>query len=81
MGEAMSKTNWRNRVKALEYHVAGDIQDHPHQWRTHPARQAEAHFAMGRRVRDEAKAACAEANTAGAAWMGMVSKPRATWET
>jgi len=42
MGEAMSKTNWRNRVKALEYHVAGDIQDHPHQWRTHPARQAEA---------------------------------------
>ena len=42
MGEAMSKTNWRNRVKALEYHVAGDIQDHPHQWRTHPAKQAEA---------------------------------------
>lgn len=38
----MAKTNWRNRVKALEYHVAGDILDHPHQWRTHPAKQAEA---------------------------------------
>ena len=33
---------WRNRVTALEYHVAGDIQDHPHQWRTHPKAQSDA---------------------------------------
>lgn len=39
----MSKVaSWRNRVTGLEYHVAGDIQDHPHQWRTHPKAQADA---------------------------------------
>ena len=38
----MTKTQgWRNRVTALEYHVAGDIQDHPHQWRTHPKAQSD----------------------------------------
>ena len=33
---------WRNRVLALETHVAGDILDHPHQWRTHPKAQSDA---------------------------------------
>ena len=33
---------WRNRVLALETHVAGDILDHPHQWRTHPKAQTDA---------------------------------------
>lgn len=31
--------NWRNRIIGLEYHVAGEIKDHPYQWRTHPDKQ------------------------------------------
>lgn len=27
---------WRSRVTGLEYHKAGDLQDHPLQWKIHP---------------------------------------------
>ena len=35
-------TNYRNRIKALEYVPAGDLVAHPGNWRDHPAAQAEA---------------------------------------
>ena len=35
-------TDYRNRIKALEYVNAADLTPHPGNWRAHPAAQAEA---------------------------------------
>ena len=35
-------TDYRNRIKALEYVNAADLTPHPGNWRDHPAAQAEA---------------------------------------
>lgn len=42
--------------------------------------QARQTFVAGVKAAQEAQAAAEAANTAGAAWMGMVSRPKATWE-
>ena len=35
-------SNYRNRIKALEYVNSADLTAHPGNWRDHPAAQAEA---------------------------------------
>jgi hypothetical protein len=35
-------TDYRNRIKALEYVNSADLTAHPGNWREHPAAQAEA---------------------------------------
>jgi len=35
-------SDWRNRVVGLEYHAAGDILDHPDQWKIHTPQQSQA---------------------------------------
>jgi len=77
----MHSGDYHSAVEVLDRYAGGQLLKRHWLNYDEAIEQAEAHFAMGRRVRDEAKAACAEANTAGVAWMGMVSRPKATWES